>query len=182
VTKKNVGDERKKKRFFYKKMNATPNGSNAAAANASASNLHSFIQSPFYADDIEGGRYSRGNHYSSDAGSDYYGAGYEMSRLRYDSLSKRYSVVSQNQGMFVSGQVCSNGSAPNIDGLCLLNPDAISPPSVISNNQDASNQLDSMFTPYVEGAVPEISGVARALMNQRSPMVQTGTVSQRLAN
>lgn len=163
-------------------MNATPNGSNAPATSGNASNLHNFIQSPFYADEIEGGRYSRGNHYSSDAGADYYGSGYEMSRLRYDSLSKRYSVVSQNQGMFISGQVCGNGSTPNVDGLCLLTQDAMSPPSVLSNPKDSSYQLDTMFTPFVENAVPELSPVAKALIGQRSPMVQTGTVSGRLAN
>lgn len=161
---------------------ASANAANTHAANAAANagmngkvvrNLQQEIQPPHTCDAVEGGKWSIGNYYADNNGS--------MMRLRYDSASGRYSTTTQDVGAFMTGLKCASGETPNIDGACPVN-NATSPPSVLASEAQCSQQLDSMFLPFVEGGVPELSQVAKTLIHVRSPYVQNGTVYGRLAN
>ena len=123
-------------------------------------------QPPFFEDVAN--EHSYHIEYLSNAGAD---------RMRLDHASGRFQVVSADQGRYQTGARCTNGDAPNIDGLC-HNVSAPNHPT----NVDA--QLpDFLFKPFVEGAIPEPSAAARELIMQRHPNgYQKGTVFGELKN
>lgn len=159
------------------------NGNAAATAAPSNTNGHgSHLQPPFFADVHDGARYSKGNHYAASQSHDYYGSGYAFARLRHDQFSGRFATVSQDLGNFVTGVRCPNGDALNVDHMCCTNGTSVSPPSVRVSDEDSTRQLDSMFFAYVPGASAELRPVERAIMIQRSPFLQPGTVYGELRN
>ncbi len=137
-------------------------------SNANAASLASFIQPPNFDDQAEQAAYSRGNFYAANG----------MYRLRKGADSDRYQTVSQDLGMYMCGQRCADGSSVTVDGVCPLVGGALAPPSVMTTAEEASNQLDSMFVPYVMDAIPETSPAAKFLIGQRGPV---GSVYGRLA-